>query len=602
MSLKDVPRILFIVLFCTPLLSSQSLNQNQVTIRDDRVILLNGRPFFPIGVCCEREDLFDTLIDNGFNYINLFSENHFLYSDSCGFDSRNIISGDVTTNIQYNEMLGKYASDLRWDQNARRIFNYIGKDNFYIFADDYTFYPDDNDSYIINLGSCGDSLILNPKFNQTVRDQSADRLVNISNWQGNKLMGVYVKDDANMFEVGYPDPTYYYDTYFHTRINNFKDTYDRFKKGYPNSLVMLNLAACFFPRAMKPQLWPNVNIAREAWINDALQYVQSCDVLFSPGVLSYESSDTAWVIYSNRNPSWYPDHLQQTVFGRLLPKNKAAFGGLLFDSYLALPHPTDPAFLRKIKWEIYVGLEKGCTGLIFFGWHKLARPDGEIAVMAWNYVKNIIHEMVKQLHLDENVFIKTNSGQVGHSISGSYSNNVSYAVYNVNGWNDYYMLVTNNPNESLYATEPDNTVSISCDRNLLNWDNGTITEVFSGRNVQVYSGSAIQYTMPCCGTALFHVQSNQVPSRFSLSQNYPNPFNPSTIINYQLSISSNVKLIIYDVLGREVKTLVNEKQNAGIYQVKFDGMNFPSGVYFYKLSATGGSGTFSQSRKMVLVK
>lgn len=89
-----------------------------------------------------------------------------------------------------------------------------------------------------------------------------------------------------------------------------------------------------------------------------------------------------------------------------------------------------------------------------------------------------------------------------------------------------------------------------------------------------------------------------IPKIFSLSQNYPNPFNPSTIINYQLPKSSEVKLIIYDAIGREVNTLVDENQNAGSYQVEFDGSNFPSGVYFYKLQA----GDYIQTKKMGLIK
>ena len=91
---------------------------------------------------------------------------------------------------------------------------------------------------------------------------------------------------------------------------------------------------------------------------------------------------------------------------------------------------------------------------------------------------------------------------------------------------------------------------------------------------------------------------NEIPASYSLNQNYPNPFNPSTLINYQLPVSNNVKLVIYDVLGREVATLVNEKQQPGKYQVTWDASNFASGVYFYKLV----SGDFIQIRKMVVLK
>jgi len=94
------------------------------------------------------------------------------------------------------------------------------------------------------------------------------------------------------------------------------------------------------------------------------------------------------------------------------------------------------------------------------------------------------------------------------------------------------------------------------------------------------------------------VAEKPVASRYTLFQNYPNPFNPSTLISYQLSAASHVTLTIYDALGRKLETLVNERQTAGNHSVIFNGSYLPSGVYFYRLQV----GTFSQSRKMVLVK
>ena len=88
------------------------------------------------------------------------------------------------------------------------------------------------------------------------------------------------------------------------------------------------------------------------------------------------------------------------------------------------------------------------------------------------------------------------------------------------------------------------------------------------------------------------------PNNFSLSQNYPNPFNPSTKISWQLPISSIVTLKVYDVLGNEVATLVDEYKPAGDYQVNFNSSAFTSGVYFYQLKA----GSFIQTRKMILLK
>ncbi len=85
---------------------------------------------------------------------------------------------------------------------------------------------------------------------------------------------------------------------------------------------------------------------------------------------------------------------------------------------------------------------------------------------------------------------------------------------------------------------------------------------------------------------------------YHLSQNYPNPFNPTTTISYQLSAFSRVKLKVYNMLGREVATLVNEEKAPGNYEVKFDGSNLSSGVYFYRMQV----GNFTQTKKFVLLK
>ncbi len=92
--------------------------------------------------------------------------------------------------------------------------------------------------------------------------------------------------------------------------------------------------------------------------------------------------------------------------------------------------------------------------------------------------------------------------------------------------------------------------------------------------------------------------SNQIPNQFSLSQNYPNPFNPKTIFNFQLPMFNYVSLKVYDVLGREITTLVNELLQPGTYEVAWDASNFPSGVYYYKLTAID----YTETKKMVLIK
>ncbi|MBK9334608.1 MAG: T9SS type A sorting domain-containing protein [Ignavibacteria bacterium] len=90
---------------------------------------------------------------------------------------------------------------------------------------------------------------------------------------------------------------------------------------------------------------------------------------------------------------------------------------------------------------------------------------------------------------------------------------------------------------------------------------------------------------------------------YYLSQNYPNPFNPSTKITFNIPVSGNISLKIYDMLGREVKSLVNDFRNAGTYNVDFNGADLSSGVYFYKLDAVGRDGNnFVMTKRMVLIK
>lgn len=91
---------------------------------------------------------------------------------------------------------------------------------------------------------------------------------------------------------------------------------------------------------------------------------------------------------------------------------------------------------------------------------------------------------------------------------------------------------------------------------------------------------------------------NETPAAFSLEQNYPNPFNPSTKISFDIPVSSFVNMAIYNILGKEVKVLVNENLAAGKYEAEFDASDLPGGVYFCRLS----NGQFTQTKKMLLVK
>ena len=92
--------------------------------------------------------------------------------------------------------------------------------------------------------------------------------------------------------------------------------------------------------------------------------------------------------------------------------------------------------------------------------------------------------------------------------------------------------------------------------------------------------------------------ANGTPAAFALNQNYPNPFNPSTMIQFEIPSTRFVTLKVYNVLGQEVASLINNQLEAGRYRAEFDGRTLPSGTYMYRLQA----GTFSDAKKMLLVK
>ena len=99
-------------------------------------------------------------------------------------------------------------------------------------------------------------------------------------------------------------------------------------------------------------------------------------------------------------------------------------------------------------------------------------------------------------------------------------------------------------------------------------------------------------------TDVSQTTSNRKPEQNALQQNYPNPFNPTTVVSYQLSVASEVRLVVYDLLGQEVAVLVNGQQEAGSHSIPFDGSALSSGLYLYRLEA----GLFRQTKSMMLLK
>jgi hypothetical protein len=136
------------------------------------------------------------------------------------------------------------------------------------------------------------------------------------------------------------------------------------------------------------------------------------------------------------------------------------------------------------------------------------------------------------------------------------------------------------------------TVSIENMDILLQDETGEIvnTELKSGEDITIYNKSVNKLI----------ILSGEVytPKVYSLKQNYPNPFNPTTSISFSIPSFAFTSLKVYDILGNEVATLVNEEKQAGTYEVRFDASNLSSGVYLYRLQAKD----FTELKKMILLR
>lgn len=133
--------------------------------------------------------------------------------------------------------------------------------------------------------------------------------------------------------------------------------------------------------------------------------------------------------------------------------------------------------------------------------------------------------------------------------------------------------------------------------NVIKADNSTPRNIYIGTKFGV-----MKFLDTLTVTNVLH-NNSEIPSKFSLSQNYPNPFNPVTVIKYEIpgqarNYNMNVQIKVYDILGNEIATLVNEEKPAGSYEVEFDGSNLASGIYIYRLT----SGNFTASKKLILLK
>ncbi|MBS1513806.1 MAG: T9SS type A sorting domain-containing protein [Bacteroidetes bacterium] len=168
----------------------------------------------------------------------------------------------------------------------------------------------------------------------------------------------------------------------------------------------------------------------------------------------------------------------------------------------------------------------------------------------------------------------------------SYSTGNSYVIAKLSSFGQLLRL-TKNENVLSYRFEPQNII---LNKNNELYVNGAYSLPQYGHEMSM----TIKYSQPVNVSPM----ENSMPEKFSLYQNYPNPFNPNTVISFQLPVHSFVNIKVFDINGREVSELVNEKLSAGEYKINFNGALLSSGVYYYKMTTEN----FSETKKMILVK
>ena len=194
------------------------------------------------------------------------------------------------------------------------------------------------------------------------------------------------------------------------------------------------------------------------------------------------------------------------------------------------------------------------------------------------------------------VFRSTNAGNNWQNISGDLPDVPHHCVvmdpvYNQNIYvgSDLGVYVTTNSGANWHEYRTGMPYALAFD----------VTVVYPNRKLRVATyGNGIYERKLLENPVSVNPVSNEIVSGYSLSQNYPNPFNPVTHLEFGISDLGFVSLKVYDVMGKEIKTLVNEIKSAGNYSMEFDGSDLPSGIYYYKIE----SGNFSQVRKMILLK
>lgn len=149
------------------------------------------------------------------------------------------------------------------------------------------------------------------------------------------------------------------------------------------------------------------------------------------------------------------------------------------------------------------------------------------------------------------------------------------------------------------ASGSDHSIALASDGTLYTWGRNSSGQLGNGSSTD--SNVPVAVDQSGMGLLTF-MEDGKLPAVFSLNQNYPNPFNPSTTFEFTIPEDGLTTLKIYDLLGQEIQTIVNEELKSGAYKFNWKASGFPSGIYFYILTFTGTNSNFNSTKKMVYLR
>ena len=331
---------------------------------------------------------------------------------------------------------------------------------------------------------------------------------------------------------------------------------------------------------------------------------QSWPVTVSATVTDNIGVDSVWV-------RWYRNTISNYREFKLINSSGNVFSAL-FNSVNSEVTPGDTIKYRIIAQDISTAHNRDSTALYSFAITNLV--SNYICRVVWVPIRDnttnydsfqvTTHSSIIRVNFTMVELIHTYDGDVTFALRSPAGTEVTLSANHGAGGDNYINTVFNDSATTPISSGvapftgtflPDNALSAFNGQDSYGWwrlrvnDNASADTGHVGQYcVQIYSGSTVT-----------GIRNNgNIPNVFSLAQNYPNPFNPVTRINFSIPKQGLVNLKIYDVLGREIKSLVNEVKAPGEYSVDFNGTEFSSGVYFYKLESNG----FTDIKKMMLIK